>query len=37
MLNEVYRMQRLFNNQVIGFDILAIEKEEDRIRGCETT
>jgi len=32
MLNDVYRMQRLFNNQVIGFDILAIEKEEDRIR-----
>jgi len=32
MLDEVYRMQRLFNNKVIGFDILAIEKEEDRVK-----
>ena len=32
MLKEVYRMQRMFNNKVIGFDILAIEKEEDRIK-----
>ena len=32
MLDEVYRMQRLFNNKVIGFDILAIEREEDRVK-----
>jgi hypothetical protein len=32
MLKDVYRMQRMFNNQVIGFDILRIEREEDRIR-----
>lgn len=32
MLDEVYRMQRLFNNKVIGFDILAIEKEEERVK-----
>lgn len=32
MLKEVYHMQRMFNNKVIGFDILAIEKEEDRIK-----
>ncbi|MFH1435370.1 MAG: dUTP diphosphatase [Pseudomonadota bacterium] len=32
MLKEVYHMQRMFNNKVIGFDILAIEKEEERIK-----
>jgi dimeric dUTPase (all-alpha-NTP-PPase superfamily) len=32
MLKEVYRMQKMFNNRVLGFDILRIEREEDRIK-----
>lgn len=32
MLKEVYHMQRMFNNKVIGFDILGIDREEDRIK-----